>query len=232
MKDVKIDTNSKRIKGREILMQYRKALQEKKKWEGDMPMGEGPLNRDGNPKVPPGQKQVEKWPVLDLGFQPEISTDLWSLTISGLVNKPAQFSWEQFMDLPQVEDISDFHCVTTWSRMDNHWVGVRFKDIAEMCEVKQEAKFVYIKAFDTYTTNLPLCEAMKPDVLLVHSWEGEPLTKEHGGPVRMITPQLYAWKGAKWIGEIEFREKDELGFWEQRGYSNTAEPWLNDRYSD
>ena len=93
------------------------------------------------------------------------------------------------------------------------------------------AKFVYIKAWDGYSTNLPLEEAMKYDVLLVHQWENNSLPLEHGGPVRMITPQLYAWKGAKWIGEIIFRDYDELGFWEKRGYSNTAEPWLNDRYS-
>ena len=151
--------------------------------------------------------------------------------LSGLVEKPVMLSWGQFKSFPQVEDVSDFHCVTTWSRLDNHWVGVRFSDIANHCQIKPEAKFVYIKAYDGYSTNLPLEEAMKYDVLLVHQWEGKALDKEHGGPVRMITPQLYAWKGAKWIGEIVFREEDELGFWEQRGYSNTADPWLEERYS-
>ncbi|SVB24794.1 uncharacterized protein METZ01_LOCUS177648 [marine metagenome] len=141
------------------------------------------------------------------------------------------FSWEDFLALPQVEDISDFHCVTSWSRLENHWKGVRFMDIANHCEILPTAKFVYIKAYDAYSTNLPLEDAMKSDVLLVHQWEGAPLTTDHGGPVRMITPQLYAWKGSKWIGEIEFRDYDEMGYWEKRGYSNTAEPWLNDRYS-
>ena len=213
------------------MIQYKRSLAEKNSWDGDMPMGEGPLNRDGMPKTPPGQRITEKWPVLDLGVQPEIPLDDWSLTVSGLVEKPAMLSWKQFMDFPQVEDVSDFHCVTSWSRLDNHWVGVRFSDIANHCKVKPEAKFIYIKAYDGYSTNLPLEEAMKYDVLLVHQWEGKPLEKEHGGPLRMITPQLYAWKGAKWIGEIVFREEDELGFWEQRGYSNSADPWLEERYS-
>ena len=225
------DPNTKQIKSREAMIKYRKALQAQSKWEDGRPMGEGPLNRDGMPKIPPSQKATDRWPVLDLGVQPEIPLDSWSLTLSGLVEKPQMFSWEQFMALAQAEDVSDFHCVTTWSRMDNHWIGVKFSTLAEYCLPKPEAKFVYIKAYDGYSTNLPLEEAMKYDVLLVHSWEGLPLPKEHGGPVRMITPQLYAWKGAKWIGEIVFRDHDELGYWEKRGYSNTAEPWLEDRYS-
>lgn len=166
-----------------------------------------------------------------MGFQPKIDEEDWSLTVSGLVENPKAFLWEEFMALPQVEDVSDFHCVTSWSRLGNHWKGVRFLDIANHCKVLSTAKFVYMKSYDAYSTNLPLNEAMKTDVLLVHQWEGAPLTYDHGGPVRMITPQLYAWKGSKWIGEIEFRDYDELGYWEKRGYSNTAEPWLNDRYS-
>ncbi len=223
--------DSPRIRSREAMIRYKKAQLEKAGWEGDLPMGKGPLNRDGMPKMPPGQHSTEKWPVLDLGFQPEIPLENWSLTVSGLVENPETFDWKRFMEFEQIEDISDFHCVTTWSKLDNRWVGVRFSEIANYCGILPEANFVYIKAYDGYSTNLPLEEAMKYDVLLVHSWEGEPLTREHGGPVRMITPQLYAWKGAKWIGEIVFRESDELGFWEQRGYSNTADPWLEERYS-
>ena len=223
--------NNKRIAGKEKLAEYRKAILKKQKWDNELPQGEGPLNRDGNPKIPPGQRIVTNWPVLDLGFQPKIEEEDWSLTISGLVNKPKMFSWEDFMALPQVEDISDFHCVTSWSRLENHWKGVRFMDIANHCEILPTAKFVYIKVYDAYSTNLPLEDAMKSDVLLVHQWEGAPLTTDHGDLVRMITPQLYAWKGSKWFGEIEFRDYDEMGYWEKRGYSNTAEPWLNDRYS-
>ena len=142
------------------------------------------------------------------------------------------------MALPQVDDVSDFHCVTTWSRMDNRWGGVRFRTLAELAVPAEEARFVLCTGGDhmpgtriPYTVNLPLARAVEEDVLLVHTWEGQPLPREHGGPCRMITPRLYAWKGAKWIRKIEFLEHDELGFWEQRGYSNTAEPWFEDRYS-
>ncbi|MEE8259641.1 MAG: molybdopterin-dependent oxidoreductase, partial [Nitrospinaceae bacterium] len=107
----KPDTTTKRIKSRVAMIQYKKSLAEKKSWEGEAPMGEGPLNRDGMPKTPPGQNITGKWPVLDLGVLPEIPLDAWSLTISGLVEKPAMFSWEQFKSFPQVEDVSDFHCV-------------------------------------------------------------------------------------------------------------------------
>ena len=152
--------------------------------------GEGPLNRDGNPKHPPGQRIVTNWPVLDLGVQPKIELEDWSLTILGLVDSPKMFSWDDFMSLPQVEDVSDFHCVTSWSRLNNHLGGVRLMDIENYCGVVSTAKFVYIKAYDAYSTNLPLIEAMKPDVLLVHQWEEASLTTDHGAPVRMITPQL------------------------------------------
>ena len=222
--------DSKIIKGRERLIKYRKAFQKNQALKGEIPQGEGELNRDGNPTIPPGQRVVENWPVLDLGVKPELDEFNWNLTVSGLVKTVKTFDWEAFLKLPQTTDVSDFHCVTTWSRLNNNWKGVKFSDIAENCEVLPSAKFVFIKAWDGYSTNLPLEEAMKYDVLLVHQWEDNSLPPEHGGPVRMITPQLYAWKGAKWIGEIIFRDKDELGFWEKRGYSNTGEPWLNDRY--
>lgn len=202
------------------------------------PSGVGPPNRHGMPKLPDGQHVVEKWPVLDLGDEPHIEQAEWTLEIDGLVEAPRTYTWDEFMALPQTEDVSDFHCVTTWSRMDNAWVGVRFADIAERARPLPEARHVLITAYDVapetdipYTTNLAIEEAMQPDVLLVHTWEGKPLPIEHGGPVRMTTPQLYAWKGAKWIKRITFSDKDRPGYWEVRGYSNTAYPWYNDRYS-
>jgi DMSO/TMAO reductase YedYZ molybdopterin-dependent catalytic subunit len=193
--------------------------------------GSGPENRHGMPKLPPGQHEVKNWPVLDLGVHPEIPRDLWGLSIHGKVEKPMAYDWTSFMALPQVEDVSDFHCVTSWSRMDNKWGGVRFRDAIAPAGPKPEATHVYVKSYDGYTVNLPLSECMDDDVLLVHTWEGLPLMKEHGGPVRMITPRKWAWKGAKWIKEIHLLPKDMLGFWELRGYSNTAEPWFDDRYS-
>jgi len=205
---------------------------------GRRPEGTGGTNRHGMPRLPVGQHEVKNWPVLDLGEQPEIATAQWKLEVTGLVDNPFTLDWEQFLALPQVDDESDFHCVTTWSRYDNHWRGVRFNTVAELAVPKDEAKYILCTGYDfmpgsyiPYTVNLPLARALDDDVLLVHTWEGKPLPREHGGPVRMITPKLYAWKGAKWIRKIEFLAEDKKGFWEIRGYSNTAEPWFNDRYN-
>ena len=207
-------------------------------FEGLSPVGSGVLNRDGMPQLPVGQHEVRNWPVLDLGDVPEVPLDQWRLEITGLVANPVTLSWADFLALPQVDDVSDFHCVTTWSRFDNHWRGVRFKTLAELVVPTEDARHVLCTGYDRqpgtqipYTTNLPLARAVEDDVLLVHTWQGQPLPREHGGPVRMITPKLYAWKGTKWIRKIEFLARDEKGFWEVRGYSNSAEPWFNDRYS-
>lgn len=197
----------------------------------ERPQGKGPLNRHGMPTTPVGQTLTQRWPVLDLGYQPEIGLDRWRLTLDGEVENPVVLKWDDFMALPQTNDVSDFHCVTTWSKLNMDWQGVRFADLAALVMPKETATHVLCYGYDTYTTNLSLAEALKPDVLLVHTFEGKPLAKEHGGPVRMITPQLYAWKGSKWIKRIRFLPKNEPGFWEERGYSNTAYPWQNDRYS-
>ena len=195
------------------------------------PMGTGEINRHGMPQLPVGQIKTVKWPVLDLGFKPDVSTLQWKLIVDGEVENPVELSWKDFMNLPQTEDVSDFHCVTTWSRMDVPWAGVRFADLAALVIPKPTATHVLCHAYDKYTTNLSLEEALKDDVLLVHTADKKPLERDHGGPVRMITPQLYAWKGSKWIKRIEFLPQNKLGFWELRGYSNTAYPWRNDRYS-
>jgi DMSO/TMAO reductase YedYZ molybdopterin-dependent catalytic subunit len=209
------------------------------KFTGQPPQGSGLPNRHGMPKLPVGQHEVRNWPVLDLGEQPDISLAQWRLEVGGLVEHPFTLTWKEFIALPQVDEVSDFHCVTTWSRFDNHWRGVRFRTIAELAVPKTEAAFVLCSGYDfmpgtyiPYTTNLPLARAVDDDVLLVHTWEGRPLPREHGGPCRMITPKLYAWKGAKWIRKIEFLADDRKGFWEVRGYSNSAEPWFNDRYAE
>lgn len=196
----------------------------------DAAQGTGPANRHGMPQVPPKQHVVKKWPVLDLGVQPEIPLEAWRLEVKGEIERPCTLDWEAFNALPQTEDVSDFHCVTTWSHLDNYWRGVSMRTLAEVVRPTAAAKFVFFTAYDDYTTNLPLEDVFMPDVLLVHTWENAPLTREHGGPVRVITPRKYAWKGAKWVKEIYFLAQEELGYWEQRGYSNTAEPWTNDRY--
>ena len=205
---------------------------------GKRPEGSGPQNRHGMPVLPVGQHEVKNWPVLDLGEHPDVALSSWKLEVGGLVEHPFTLNWEQFLALPQVDDVSDFHCVTTWSRYNNHWRGVRFSTIAEMAIPFETAQHVLCTGYDfmpgsyiPYTTNLPLARAVDADVLLVHTWDERPLPREHGGPVRMITPKLYAWKGTKWIRKIEFLAEDKKGFWEVRGYSNSAEPWFNDRYS-
>jgi len=208
------------------------------KFRGQPPQGTGASNRHGMPRLPVGQHEVRNWPVLDLGDLPEIDPSAWRLEIGGHVENPVTLDWAAFMALPQVDDVSDFHCVTTWSRYDNHWRGVRFSTLAELAVPAADARFVLCTGYDhmpgsdiPYTTNLPLDRAVEHDVLLVHTWEGKPLPREHGGPVRMITPKLYAWKGTKWLRKIEFLPRNQRGFWELRGYSNSAEPWFNDRYS-
>jgi DMSO/TMAO reductase YedYZ molybdopterin-dependent catalytic subunit len=230
-----MNTDSKLQRIVEARMKLKARFEEQMKKTPSMadnkPLGKGSLNRHGMPVLPVGQTITVKWPVLDLGVQPDISLKEWKLTIDGEVEHPVTLTWNDFMELPQTEDVSDFHCVTTWSKLNIGWKGVRFADLAALVMPKENATHIMCYGYDDYSTNLALEEALKPDVLLVHTAEGGPLPKEHGGPVRMITPQLYAWKGSKWINRIEFMTENRLGFWEERGYSSTAYPWRNDRYS-
>jgi DMSO/TMAO reductase YedYZ molybdopterin-dependent catalytic subunit len=216
----------------------KKQVERKKGIFTGVPGGSGPPNRHGMPKLPPGQHSVQNWPVLDLGSLPRVELSEWRLDVDGLVEHPLALSWDEFMGLPQSDDVSDFHCVTTWSRMDLAWRGVRFADLMTRARPSPAARYVVTTAYDvdsssgeSYTTNLSLEDAMEPDVLLVHTVDGAPLPPEHGGPCRMITPRLYAWKGAKWIRRITLVPDNRPGFWERRGYSNTAYPWYEDRYN-
>jgi DMSO/TMAO reductase YedYZ molybdopterin-dependent catalytic subunit len=196
----------------------------------DAPRGSGPKNRHGMPKLPAGQTASKKWPVLDLGVLPGVTRESFQLTVDGAVSSPLKLDFESLLELPQVEDTSDFHCVTTWSQMDLKWKGVRVSELLALSEPLPEASALMCHASDGYTTNVSLEEALKPDVLIAYQVDGKPLPREHGGPVRMITPQLYAWKGAKWINRLEVLTENRPGFWEQRGYSMTALPWREDRY--
>lgn len=182
-------------------------------------------------RLPPGQRLVTNFPVLDLGVRPGVPLDKWELKIHGKVENPVVLKWADFMALPQFKDVSDFHCVTTWSQFDMEFQGVAFFTIADLVKPKEEASHVYFKSYDGYSTNNPLAVCMDDDVMIAHSWNGKPLTEDHGGPARVIIPKRYAWKGAKFIREIIFLDRDILGFWELRGYSNTADPWKDDRFS-
>jgi DMSO/TMAO reductase YedYZ molybdopterin-dependent catalytic subunit len=182
-------------------------------------------------RLPPGQKLTTGFPVLDLGVQPAIAHADWKLAIDGLVDRPTVLSWSDLAALPQVEDVSDFHCVTTWSRYDCRWGGVAFTTLYELVQPRPEAQFVYFTSYDGYSTNAPLAACLDDDVLIATSFDGAPVTREHGGPARVIIPKLYAWKGAKFVSGITFLAEDKLGFWEVRGYSNSADPWKEERYA-
>ena len=207
-----------------------KLIETKRRWAREGRLLTGRVSRRDEDRLPPGQRKVTDWPVLDLGVKPNIPLAQWRLTIDGLVEQPLRLDWDAFQALPQSDLSSDIHCVTSWSRFDNRWRGVAVMDLLERVQPKPEANFVVLHSFDTYTTNLPLEEFAMEGALLATHWEGKPLTIDHGGPVRAIVPQLYFWKSAKWLKRIEFIAADRPGFWEERGYHNFGDPWREQRY--
>lgn len=190
----------------------------------------GKTDPDKEMRLPPGQRLVTNWPVLDLGLQPHVPTETWQLEIDGAVANPVRLDWAQFMALPQAEDVSDIHCVTQWSRYDNRWQGVKTSVLLALVQPRADAKHVILHAHDGYTTNLLLEHFAEDDCLVAHSHEGVPLTREHGAPARVIVPRYYFWKSAKWVKRIELSAVDRPGFWEVRGYHNVGDPWLEERY--
>lgn len=204
-----------------------KLIASKQKWarEGRLLTGQA-----GAERLPPGQRLVRDWPVLDLGLQPAVPLERWRLIVDGLVENPLNWTWNDFLDQPQAEYVSDIHCVTAWSRYDNRWAGVSAAHLLAAVRPKPEARHVVFHSYDGYTTNVALDVFAAPDVLLAHSWEGAPLSRAHGGPVRVVIPQFYFWKSAKWLMRIEFVTADRPGFWETRGYHNVGDPWREERY--
>ena len=185
---------------------------------------------DGRARLPPGQRLVESWPVLHYGGIPRVERESWELRILGLVPEELTLNWEGVMALPQTSLRTDIHCVTTWSRYDNDWEGVQFSELLKLANPLAEARHVIFHSYGGYTTNLPIAELDRPDVLLVHSHDGQPLTREHGAPMRMMVPHLYFWKSAKWLRAIEFVDGDRPGFWEMYGYHMRGDPWTEQRY--
>ncbi len=181
--------------------------------------------------LPPGQYLTEKFPVLDLGVQPLFLADKFRLTIDGAVQNPVSLSLDDLAQLPRVDLIADFHCVTHWSRYDLHWTGIPFESLADLVEPDPDAAYCMQYGKDGYTTNNALAELMHPDVIIAYALDGQPIPREHGAPLRVITPHLYAWKGAKFLNRIEFLRADQRGFWETRGYHNHADPWREERFS-
>ena len=185
---------------------------------------------DGRDRLPPGQYLTKKWPVLSYESTPKQLPPDWKLKISGLVEKPFELSWEEFLALPRTVMTADFHCVTTWSRYDNTWEGVHIREILQRAKPLPEAKYVMAHSWTGYTTNMPFADLNDDDVMIVIKHDGEDLEAEHGGPVRLIVPKLYAYKSAKWLDGLEFLPEDYPGFWEKRGYHNHADPWTEERY--
>lgn len=182
-------------------------------------------------RVPPGQHLAKGFPVLTYGDTPQVSQADWQFTVSGLAS-PKTFSWQDFMDMPQSEFTADFHCVTTWSKLDVKWRGVKVTDFLKEIDVDPKAMHVMEHCYGGYTTNLPLSDFVRAENFFAHTLLGEPLPAEHGGPMRSVVPHLYAWKSAKWMNGLEFLAEMELGFWERNGYHERGEPFAEERYSD
>jgi DMSO/TMAO reductase YedYZ molybdopterin-dependent catalytic subunit len=183
-------------------------------------------------RTPPGQVLTTKWPVLTYGRTPRFDPRKWSFRAFGLVEEETSFSWEDLQALPRVEVACDIHCVTRWSRLDNRFEGVSVREIVRRVRPKPEAKYVMVHADPDYTTNLALADLVDDDVVLALRHDGQDLTPDHGGPLRLVVPKLYFWKSAKWVRGFEFLDVNPPGFWEVNGYHMHADPWAEERYSD
>ena len=181
-------------------------------------------------RLPPGQALSLKWPVLHYGSVPRFDPARWDFRIRGLVEPEVRLSWEQFNALPRAQSASDFHCVTRWSRFDNLWEGVAFREVLKLVRLKPRAAYVLVHAEQGYTANIPLADLDRDDVLFATHHDSEALTPEHGYPLRLIVPHLYAWKSVKWVRGLEFLDHDQAGFWEQNGYHMYGDPFKEQRF--
>jgi DMSO/TMAO reductase YedYZ molybdopterin-dependent catalytic subunit len=181
-------------------------------------------------RLPPGQILTRKWPVLHYGTVPQVDRSTWELRVFGAVEHPFTLSWSELLALPRHETVCDIHCVTRWSRYDNVFHGIKLSAILERASIRPEVTHVLVHAEHGFTTNLPLEDFARPANLLALRHNGEDLTPEHGGPVRLVVPHLYFWKSAKWVRGFEFLEEDAPGFWEQNGYHMRGDPWAEERY--
>jgi len=184
-------------------------------------------------RIPPGQSRTRKWPVLDASGPPRVDLTAWKLRVFGRVGQMLEWNWKEFCELPRIKVFADFHCVTRWSRLGNIWEGVSTRELVSRAGgLAPGAQFVLAHGYDHgFTTNLPVAEFLADDALVAITHDGEPITLDHGGPARLIVPQLYAWKSAKWLSGIEFMERDEAGFWESNGYHMHGDPWREERHS-
>src|SRR4051812_30866425 len=184
-------------------------------------------------RVPPGQYVTEKWPVLHYGGVPNVSRDAWRLRLFGLIEgEPVDITYDRLLALPQTTITVDIHCVTRWSRLGASFQGVLFTDLLQLITLKPEATHVMAHAENSFTTDLSLEDLRQPNVMVVHTADGQELPKDHGGPVRLVVPHLYFWKSAKWLRGLEFMDRDRPGFWESYGYHKRGDPWAEQRYAD
>jgi DMSO/TMAO reductase YedYZ molybdopterin-dependent catalytic subunit len=190
-----------------------------------------PKNVDSE-RVPPGQVLTEKFPVLTYGPTPSVRPEEVKFEIKGQVEEPKTLGWEDLLALPQSDLTADFHCVTRWSKLDVKWRGIRVPDLMQQVRLRPEARAVLVHCYGGYTTNLSLDDFLLEQNLLAHTLFGQPLPRDHGGPLRLVVPHLYAWKSAKWVRGFEFLDREELGFWEVNGYHRRGDPWKEERFSD
>ena len=183
-------------------------------------------------RLPPGQFLEEGFPVLSAGPTPRVRTEDWSFTLKNGVRPVKTWNWAEFNALPQTSYTRDIHCVTTWSKFDTDWTGVLVDDVLKAAGLKAPTGFTLAHGFDGYTTNVPTADLIEGKAMVAVKYAGQPITADHGGPARLIVPHLYFWKSAKWLSGLQFTERDELGFWELRGYHAYGDPWREQRYTD
>ena len=188
--------------------------------------------RDPARRTPPGQVLTRKWPVLTYGLTPRFDPKTWSFRCFGRLQREVVWSWEEFLALPRTEVTCDIHCVTHWSRLDNRFEGVHIREIMKRVDLKPEARYLMVHADPDYTTNLAIADLVDDDVLLALRHDGQDLSPDHGGPLRLVVPKLYFWKSAKWLRGFEFFDVNPPGFWEVNGYHMHGDPWAEERYSD
>ncbi|MDB5074052.1 MAG: sulfite oxidase-like oxidoreductase [Chloroflexi bacterium] len=191
----------------------------------------GQLSPEVAARIPPGQQLTVKWPVLHYGSIPDVDLATWNFTLTGLVEKPVQLTWDEFQALPHTTRFNDIHCVTRWSKLDNTWEGIAVRDVLARVNVKPEATHVLIHAEHGFTANLALSDFDREDNLFAFRHDGMELSPEHGWPIRLVVPHLYFWKSVKWVRGLEFLSNDVPGFWEQNGYHMRGDPWAEERYS-
>jgi len=182
-------------------------------------------------RLPPGQHWSNKLHILDIAGPPDIDLSQYRFKLFGAVDKPTVLTWEDIQDLEKVKLIADFHCVTRWSCPDVEWVGFHVNELKKLVNIDENVKAVMVHSLDGYTTNIPIEYFFDEDVIFAYELNGKPIPADHGYPLRLVVPKLYAWKSAKFVSGVEFLLEDRPGFWEQRGYHMRGDPWKEERYS-